>query len=99
MGRAKLRPPVPAFRHLYEPMTAQAMEGPPQGLSGCCRLMPDHAVPMGIAPAGIAAVFLRYPLRRKGLAADGTNRRPLHALRTPPAVVPKLKTARQKGRL
>lgn len=75
-GRAEFYPFVGAVRHGDDRPAAQAAEGAHRLSAGSLRRR--GFVPMA---AGGAAIGLRRPVRRKLLAADGTFRQSVHALR------------------
>ena len=80
VSRAEFCPPVCRLRHPYQLAAFQAAEGA-QGL-----LFPRRpavvidAVTVSVAPAIIAAVFLRDPVRFEFFAANGACFLPLHRL-------------------
>lgn len=77
-GRAEFLPPVVPVRHLDEDAAADAAERAQgfRALPG--RRVVVHAVPVGVAAAEGAAVFLRNTVCRKGFAAHEAPGRPLH---------------------
>lgn len=80
VSRAEFCPPVCRLRHPYQLAAFQAAEGA-QGL-----LFPRRpavvidAVTVSVAPAIVAAVFLRDPVRFEFFAANGACFLPLHRL-------------------
>lgn len=80
-GRAKLYPFVGAVPHRDESSAAQTAEGAHRLPAGSLRWRSFVPMAIGVAAAGGAAIGLRRPVRHKLLAADGTFRQSVHALR------------------
>ncbi len=80
-GRAELYPFVGAVPHRDESSAAQTAEGAHRLPAGSLRWRSFVPMAIGVAAAGGAAIGLRRPVRHKLLAADGTFRQSVHALR------------------
>ena len=78
MGRAEFRPPVRRLGHPHQLAAFQAVKGPQGFLFPRRPAVIVYAVPVGVAPAVIAAVFLRDSVRFKFFAANGTYGFPFH---------------------
>ena len=80
-GRAELYPFVGAVPHEDEGPAAQAAEGAHRLSAGPLRRRGCVPMAVGVAAASGAAINLCRPVCRKVLAADGTFRQSVHALR------------------
>lgn len=80
-GRTEFYPFVGVTRHDDDRPAAQTAEGAHRLSAGSLRRRGFVPMAVGVAAAGGAAIGLRRPVRRKLLAADGTFRQSVHALR------------------
>lgn len=78
MSRAEFRPPVRRLGHPHQLAAFQAVKGPQGFLFPRRPAVIVYAVPVGVAPAVVAAVFLRDSVRFKFFAANGTYGFPFH---------------------
>ena len=81
VGRAEFSPLVRPLGHDDLLAAADAAKGAQRLSNGPLRRRRFVPMAVGIAAAGGAAILLRRPVRRKLLAADGTFRQSVHALR------------------
>ena len=78
MSRAEFRPPVRRLGHPHQLAAFQTVKGPQGFLFPRRPAVVVYAVPVSVAPAVVAAVFLRDSVGFKFFAANGTYGFPSH---------------------